>query len=49
VTDALPLDPGLVWPAPRNFYGAPRCENLADLRADVAFVGVPYDAGTLQP
>jgi agmatinase len=39
----------LLWPAPRTFFGAPRCEDLSDLRAQVGFVGVPYDAGTLQP
>ncbi len=39
----------LLWPAPRTFFGAPRCEDLARLDAQVAFVGVPYDAGTLQP
>ena len=45
----LPLDPGLTWPAPRTFFGAPRCDDLSTLNADVAFLGVPYDAGTLQP
>jgi arginase family enzyme len=44
-----PLDPGLIWPSPRSFFGAPRCDDLSTLAADVAFVGVPYDAGTLQP
>ena len=43
------LDPGLTWPAPRTFFGAPRCEDPHDLDAQVAFIGVPYDAGTLQP
>jgi agmatinase len=44
-----PIDPGLLWPAPRTFYGVPRCDDLDALRADVAFVGVPYEAGALQP
>ena len=43
------LDPGLTWPSPRTFFGAPRCDDLRDLDAEVAFLGVPYDAGTLQP
>jgi agmatinase len=45
----FPSDPGLVWPSPRTFFGAPRCDDLSELAADVAFLGVPYDAGTLQP
>ena len=45
----VPLDPGLTWPAPRTFFGAPRCDDLSTLNADVAFLGAPYDAGTLQP
>ena len=45
----LPADPGLLWPSPRTFFGAPRCEDLETLSAAVAFLGVPYDAGTLQP
>jgi len=45
----LPADPGLIWPSPRTFFGAPRCEDLETLSAAVAFLGVPYDAGTLQP
>lgn len=45
----FPTEPGLVWPSPRTFFGAPRCDDLSELAADVAFLGVPYDAGTLQP
>ncbi len=44
-----PNDPGLLWPSPRTFFGAPRCEDVDRLAAQVAFLGVPYDAGTLQP
>ncbi|HLB61911.1 MAG TPA: arginase family protein [Actinomycetota bacterium] len=39
----------LLWPAPRTFFGAPSCHDLSELRAQVAFMGVPYDIGTLQP
>lgn len=49
MTDRRMNDPGLTWSAPRTFYGAPRCDDLDELRADIAFVGVPYDMGTLQP
>jgi agmatinase len=45
----LPTNPGLIWPSPRTFFGAPRCDDLQTLEAQVAFLGVPYDAGTLQP
>ncbi len=39
----------LIWPSPRTFFGTPRCEDIDALDAEVAFVGVPYDAGTIQP
>jgi agmatinase len=39
----------LVDAAPRTFFGAPRVDDLAALDAQVAFLGVPYDAGTPQP
>lgn len=39
----------LVWVAPRTFFGAPSVRDLGDLDARVAFLGVPYDAGTPQP
>ena len=39
------------WPAlrarPRTFFNAPLCEDIAQLEADVAFIGVPFDQGTL--
>jgi agmatinase len=38
------------WPAimaqPRSFFKAPLCTDLEELRADVAFIGVPFDQGT---
>lgn len=46
----ISTDPAdLIWPSPRTFFGTPRCEDLGALSARVAFLGVPYDAGTLQP
>lgn len=39
----------LLWPAPRTFFGAPSTRDVATLDAQVAFLGVPYDAGTIQP
>ena len=43
-----PQDP---WPnlraLPRTFFNAPLCEDLEQLNADVAFIGVPFDQGTL--
>jgi agmatinase len=39
----------LVWTEPRTFFGVPGISDLADLQAQVAFLGVPYDAGTPQP
>ncbi len=38
----------LIDPAPRTFFGVPAAA-LADLDAQVAFLGVPYDGGTPQP
>ena len=35
--------------APRTFFGVPRVGDLDTLAAQVAFVGVPYDAGTPEP
>ncbi len=39
------------WPIlraqPRTFFKAPLCANLEDLEADVAFIGMPFDQGTL--
>ena len=31
---------------PRSFFKAPLCTDLAQLHADVAFIGVPFDQGT---
>lgn len=39
----------LVWTEPKTFFGVPAVSDLDDLRAQVAFLGVPYDAGTPQP
>ena len=39
----------LLWPAPRTFFGAPGTREIDSLAAQVAFLGVPYDAGTLMP
>ena len=43
-----PSDPP--WPdlkaQPRSFFKAPLCLNLDELRADVAFIGMPFDQGT---
>jgi|SRR5689334_102146 len=33
----------------RTFFGAPSVSGFEELNADVAFVGVPFDAGTPQP
>ena len=39
------------WPIikaqPRSFFRAPLCTDLDELNADVAFIGVPFDQGTL--
>jgi agmatinase len=39
------------WPIlraqPRTFFKAPLCGNLDELEADVAFIGMPFDQGTL--
>ena len=35
--------------APRTFFGAPSVRDLGALDTQVAFLGVPYDAGTPQP
>ena len=39
------------WPIlraqPRSFFRAPLCHDLAELNADVALIGVPFDQGTL--
>ena len=39
------------WPnlraRPRSFFNAPLCEDMDRLEADVAFIGIPFDQGTL--
>ena len=39
------------WPnlraRPRSFFNAPLCENIKELEADIAFIGIPFDQGTL--
>ena len=39
------------WPIlraqPRTFFRAPLCEDLDELTADIALIGVPFDQGTL--
>ena len=39
----------LVWTAPTTFFGVPGARDLEELDAQVAFLGVPFDAGTPQP
>jgi len=53
----MPTDPNQLsqsqeqWPnlraQPRTFFNAPLCEDIEQLEADVAFIGVPFDQGTL--
>ena len=40
--DVTPLDA-----RPRTMFRAPLCANLDELNADVAFIGMPFDQGTL--
>jgi agmatinase len=40
---------GLLDSAPPTFFGAPSLDDLGALDAQVALLGVPYDAGTPQP
>ena len=48
---STPGQPQEPWPdlraLPRSFFNAPLCEDLEQLNADVAFMGVPFDQGTL--
>lgn len=37
-----PLDP-----RPRTMFRAPHCANSDELDADIAFIGMPFDQGTL--
>ncbi len=50
-TESLYTEPtSPLWPItraqPRSFFRAPLCDNLDELDADVAFLGVPFDQGT---
>jgi agmatinase len=47
--DRSTLSPELLWGAPRTFFGVPSVRDVEQLDAQVAFVGVPFDAGTPQP
>ena len=46
-----PRQPPEPWPnlraLPRSFFNAPLCDNIEELKADVAFIGIPFDQGTL--
>ena len=48
---SLPSQPQEPWPdlraLPRTFFNAPLCEDIDQLQADIAFIGVPFDQGTL--
>ena len=51
---AAPTPPGQPqepWPTlralPRSFFNAPLCGDVEQLEADVAFIGIPFDQGTL--
>ena len=47
--DGSTPDEALVRGAPGTFFGVPGVGALRDLAAQVAFLGVPFDAGTPQP
>ena len=46
-----PAQPQEPWPnlraLPRSFFNAPLCENIEELEADIAFIGIPFDQETL--
>ena len=46
-----PNHPQEPWPTlraqPRTFFNAPLCPDIQQLNADIAFIGVPFDQGTL--
>ena len=50
-TPPPPSQPQEPWPnlraLPRSFFNAPLCDDIEHLQADVAFIGVPFDQGTL--
>jgi agmatinase len=45
----LHAEGAVTWSAPRTFFGMPSVRDLAELDAQVAFLGVPYDGGTPEP
>ena len=51
MTSEPPPQPQQPWPnlraRPRSFFNAPLCENIEELEADIAFIGIPFDQGTL--
>ena len=50
-TPEPPNHPQEPWPTlraqPRTFFNAPLCPDIQQLNADIAFIGVPFDQGTL--
>ena len=46
-TKSLEGPSAMIKAQPRSFFNAPLCTNLDELSADVAFIGVPFDQGTL--
>lgn len=50
-TPPPPAQPQQPWPnlraRPRSFFNAPLCNDIERLEADVAFIGIPFDQGTL--
>lgn len=46
----LPADEPQEWPdsraQPRSFFGAPLVEDIEDLKAEIGFIGMPFDQGT---
>jgi arginase family enzyme len=45
----VPEQHELLRDEPRTFFGVPSVGDLGGLQAQVAFLGVPFDAGTPQP
>ena len=45
--DAAPGDVAPLDARPRTMFRAPRCADIDQLNADVAFIGMPFDQGTL--
>ena len=44
--DASAGDMAALDPRPRTMFRAPRCSDIGQLDADVAFIGMPFDQGT---